>query len=422
MNQDSAFNRIVKNLITLLSGERNSIDQAILSDDRSMRQFARICHTHGIHHLVAFLLNERADNKAEILPLTSALCTDTAARMAFLMGAQFQAKQLAGQFKKQQIPVIFFKGIVLANTVYADHPLNRLFGDIDILIPFKFFDTAIETMVDLGYTLASHKQDIASLRKYNRKLCFRPPPGRTCSIDVHFQLFGKKLYTQTACLSEAFFFKHARQIVVGNETYWVPREELHFLYLLIHFSLQHHLASLGWMYDIKHLLARSQDWDWDFLGDTVAVFKVKRSVWLSLAATKKHLKATPPPRFCQRIQPSPLGPLERAWFGAQLNGFNIACLAHHYHQQTLLGKASRMFSEVLLIDRKADRVRAILKWAFPDPALLRTSYRLTKAWQIVLAYMAHPFVLLFFLISIGVLSNRYRNEPTRQPTTKSRYP
>jgi hypothetical protein len=72
-----------------------------------------------------------------------------------------------------------------------------------------------------------------------------------------------------------------------------------------------------------------------------------------------------------------------------------------------------MFQEVLLIDRRGDRWRGVLRWLLPDPMFFRTSYGIKGAGRILLCYLIHPLVVIGMAIAVGLLTVKYASEQHR---------
>lgn len=233
-------------LLDLLAGRARTLPAWLCRDSAAVRHLVGICRTHAIHHLTAGLLRDGGgpSSPAESR-LLEELENDQAGRWAFLLAADVTACALADALQPRGIPFCLLKGLALAHTLYRETPLRRCFSDIDILIPEVHFDEAVAAFLELGYRLAAHKTDLAAIRQYGHKLTFVPQTAGPSSVDVHFRPLGKKLFDRTTRLDTPLFWAHRAECTIDGRPFMIPAPELHLIYLCVHLSLQHHLASLN---------------------------------------------------------------------------------------------------------------------------------------------------------------------------------
>lgn len=402
-----------RTVIDILSDRRPDVLSEVLENRQDRQRFVHTCKTHAVQQLVAGLLRQSLPSLPDSVGgLIAELEAGSDERTALLLAAGAQLYKLAEMLDARGVPFCLLKGIALVNTVYRETPLWRPFGDVDILAPEAYFDQVISIFLGLGYKLAAHKQDVQAIRKYGHKLCFLPPARGMYDMDVHFRPIGKKLFERTARLDTDLFWVYSSSCRIEGRQFTVPALELHLLYLCVHLSLQHHLASLGWLYDIKKFTS-CREFDWDSLVRLARTCRVERAVWLSLKAAQDMLSADVPSDVVSALSPRNPGTATNIWFASLLDRSNIMARVHHYRQKRLLGKVSRMFQEVLLIDRRGDRWRGVLRWLLPDPMFFRTSYGIKGAWRIFLCYLIHPLVVIGMAIAVGLLTVKYARERHR---------
>jgi hypothetical protein len=132
-----------------------------------------------------------------------------------------------------------------------------------------------------------------------------------------------------------------------------------------------------------------------------------------------------PPAVLRDLEPRRAGIAAGWWMASRLDGKHIVARVHDYRQRTVLGKMSRMFSEVLLMDRRADRWLNTARWLAPGPKFLRTSYRAPRDWRVVFWYLLHPLVVCMMGVALVLLTARYASEALlrrRPPGTRLRAP
>jgi len=371
-----------------------------------------ICFRHGAHRIVAHRLTAAgeavpADARRE---LVIELEQDQPRGEACLMAAVRQLVETGQALDSARIPFMPMKGIVLVHTIYGNEPLLRVFGDIDILVPEDRYDETISCLTEHSYTLAPHKRDTAALRNYGHKLTFFPSTPAYCDLDVHFRPVGKKLFGPAAALDASEFWHAPDTCRIGGTTFHVPRKECCLLYLLVHLSVQHQLASLAWLYDIKRFVEFHKDLDWDAFIALATKTRTKRACWIGLLAARSILESDVPEQVMKTLAPARLGFVGRCWFAALLNRVNLVERVHHYRQKQLLGKISRMVFEVFFIDDSARRRCAAVNWLFPKPGFLRVSYRARHGWQLAAYYLLHPLFVLVMPIAIAVVTMKYARE------------
>ena len=400
-------------VLGVLSGRHARFPQPFPGSPRDRRHFLRICERHAIRYAVADELRACYDQDPEpVRALLESLESDREERHALLLAADAQLCEAGAVLRDRAIPFYLLKGIALVHTLYREAPLRRSFRDIDILIPEEHYRSALDAFRTAGYRLAAHKQDIEALARYNHKLCFVPENRRPFNLDVHFRPIGKKLFEQTSGLITELFHRHAESISINDRPFGAPGRELHLLYLCVHLSLQHHLASLKWLYDILSF-SRASGLDWDTLIRMAETCRVRRAVALSLRGAREILGARIPDQALRALRPRREGIVTGCWHASRLAPSNVVAGVHHYKQARLEGKAARMFSEILLIDRTADRWRSIGRWVFPPPMFFRASYGAKSTWRIALAYVIHPLVVPAMAVAVLFLTVRYAVERRR---------
>lgn len=402
-------------VLGILSGRTVAVSLSVLDKPAIRRHFVHICRTHAVHLLVADLLREHGGvDAAGLESLLQELESDKASRCAFLLAAEARACGIGKAFDDCGIPLCLLKGMALVHSVYATHPLWRCFGDIDILVPEERMDAAIEVFLQAGYRLAKHKRDLKAIRRYGHKVCFAGGGSAADIFDVHFRPLGKKLFDQTARLSTETFFTSSSSCRIRARTFTIPGHELHLLYLCVHFSLQHHLAGLNWLYDLKMFTDGTESLNWDSLVRRARDCRIQRAVWLSMNAARSVLDAAIPDGVLRDLSPGRRGVVARLWQSSRSDPGNMIAQTHHYRQRRMVGKFARIFSEVLLIDDRNDRWRATLRWLFPGPLLLRAAYRVQGAGRIALCYAIHPLVLLAMAASVLLATGGYALESWRR--------
>jgi hypothetical protein len=155
------------------------------------------------------------------------------------------------------VRAVALKGPVLGERVYPD-PRLRLSADLDLLVATNDLDRAAAALKKIGYGPDKESED-RFLRKYHYHLHLT----RSCPpvIELHFRLsdgFGVRMAAEPF-LSRAGSHRTAGGAIAGI---LAPEDEL--LYLCIH-AAGHRFIRLSWLCDIKLLLRRYPDLDWNIV-------------------------------------------------------------------------------------------------------------------------------------------------------------
>jgi hypothetical protein len=400
------LSRAQQALLDVLAGRTCSLPGEVLDQPAALDELLLLCRTHRIHPIVAALLRAGSAPSSQLQTLLAQLEADQTDRAVHLLAAGRQLGQVAGGLRQHAIPFLALKGVALLGTVYGRQPLQRPFSDLDLLLPDNQFDEAVAALTALGYQPASHKQDLAALRRYNRKLDFHSGVPRPCSLDVHFCLIGKKLFSQSALFDMDSIWRSARTRTCLEVMCQIPSAVHLLMHLALHLSLQHHLASLRWLYDLKALIRFESELDWDCFVRTVQAARASRAVWLSLETAAILLDAPVPRAVRQALAPGKLHRLDHLWLRSQQDAASILSQRYYYRQSRLLGKVWRMYSEVVLLDgdRLRSRLAAVARWVLPDPWFFRVSYRVKGFPALLLCYLIHPIVVLGIGGCLGILA------------------
>ena len=164
-------------------------------------------------------------------------------------------EMVVASFGSDNLRVCALKGPALSARLYGD-PALRSSIDLDFLIAPDDLDRAVAQMARLGY---GGKPDttVAYLRRHGHHLQFTKT-GAT-SIELHFQAyagFGVTL-SSAALMDRAIAYRFSERTTV-----LVPSAEDEFIYLAVH-AAGHSFGRLLWLYDLKTLLLKNPQMDWE---------------------------------------------------------------------------------------------------------------------------------------------------------------
>ncbi len=163
-------------------------------------------------------------------------------------------------FKKHSIPVMPFKGVVLAASVYGDANA-RAAGDLDLLVHPRDLKRASELLLDRGYELDTPVR--ADLSPVNREsfesLFVRARDGMVAELRTRLDLLGTRSDHNLGM--DWIWPRHRTAVLAGVD---VPdiHPETALLMLCMHGS-KHWWTRLAWIVDVAQLLRSRPNLDWE---------------------------------------------------------------------------------------------------------------------------------------------------------------
>ena len=174
---------------------------------------------------------------------------------AFQESAGRSLERIAGMFHESGIRSCALKGPALSARLYGD-PAIRQGMDIDLLIEPGDFARASAAMEDLGYAGKS-QATVDYLLRHSHHLTFAKPGVPLVELHFHaYAGFGVTL-PASALMERAVPYRFT-----DRATVLVPAAEDEFVYLALH-AAGHSFARLIWLYDLKLLVLRNPNLDWD---------------------------------------------------------------------------------------------------------------------------------------------------------------
>jgi hypothetical protein len=222
--------------------------------------------------------------------------------------------------QKQQIPVIPFKGPILASSVYGDITL-RTFCDLDLLIQTKDFFKVKDILSNSGYqqyiTYLLTERHVISYFKHRGEYAFiktesaiySPSSHQSSSLDEQ-QLFNfsvdlhSRLLTGTLTgrLSDSdILCQNLQPLTLNGTTVSSLQPENLLLYLCIH-GTKSHWAKLKWVCDVGELIRSHPQLEWEQIYATAEKLQIQTMLLLGLLLAHQLLDANLPADMLDRIQ------------------------------------------------------------------------------------------------------------------------
>jgi hypothetical protein len=209
--------------------------------------------------------------------------------------------------EKHHIPVVSFKGPMLAQTLYGD-PNLRCFVDLDLLVRAADTPHARQLLM---------QQNFVPKQLYNKHLADRYLQSH-CWDDTFTQTETAVTIDLHETLTPAYFpvqfdlegiYHRLQPISLQNITLYSFSDEDLLLYLCVH-GCKELWRRLIWVCDIAELVRSRPNLDWDWLLAQARKFGIERMVLLSLALAHNLQNLELPDRVQQRLKNySSLSPL-----------------------------------------------------------------------------------------------------------------
>ena len=199
--------------------------------------------------------------------------------------------KLSRLFEQRSIPMLSFKGAVLAQAAYGNLGL-RQFVDIDILVPEADVTRASEVLVAQGYqpqfNLTAKQQLLHT--KIHSEQWFWHQEKQVC-IDLHWSVL-RKHYTFTP--TEKILWSQLDRVNFTEQSVATLSPEHLLLFLCAHGS-KHNWSRLAWICDLAELLRVNRSIDWEYIHSLTGQFGTQRMLYLGLYLAHKLLGTELPP-------------------------------------------------------------------------------------------------------------------------------
>jgi hypothetical protein len=251
----------------------------------------RIAEHHGVLPFVARNLIEHASALPAPVPTDVEISLRTAYETNVRRGLWFAGElaRIVRHFDRLRLPVLPFKGPVLAQTLYGD-PGLRTFSDLDFLISPADFERAKEALANLGY-IPSANLNPAIERFWLRNGCersFDGPAGKNL-VDLQWALLPK--FYAVDLEVEGLLARSGRAVVAECEVRCLSPEDS-LLVLSLH-AAKHLWGRLIWLVDVAQTL-RIKKIDYDLVLTNARTLGITRILGVTFWLVKNVLDAEIP--------------------------------------------------------------------------------------------------------------------------------
>jgi len=274
---------ILRSLLTALPDDPTSLEE--ITKSFTVVDWSDLLE-HALFHGLIGVVAPHVDRPGVPEEIRDRFARRYAISRAFQESACKSLERIAGMFNEAGIRSCALKGPALSARLYGD-PAVRQGMDIDLLIAPGDFTRASAAMEDLGYAGKS-QATVAYLLQHSHHLTFAKPGVPLVELHFHaYAGFGVTL-PASALMERAVPYRFT-----DRSTVLVPAAEDEFVYLALH-AAGHSFARLIWLYDLKMLLRRNPDLDWELVVQRAHDARVGTAVgyaarlleeWLSVPVT-----------------------------------------------------------------------------------------------------------------------------------------
>lgn len=205
--------------------------------------------------------------------------------------------RLVDAFAELDVPVIPFKGPILAQLAFGDVTARR-YGDLDFIVRQADLPEVVETLESMAYSLV-HEPSM-SVEEISRGGTLVLPPSEFqfyresdgVNVEVRW-VFGNK-YRPVDYGFEALWDRCEPVSLLGGPVRTLSPED--YLVVLTKHGAKHAWARLGWVADIAQLV-HSADLDWDAIETRARSVGVARDLQLGLSLLAELTDVELPPRL-----------------------------------------------------------------------------------------------------------------------------
>jgi hypothetical protein len=213
-------------------------------------------------------------------------CKSNAQKNLLLAG---ELLRLLRSFNENEVPVVAFKGPILAEAVYGDLSL-REFCDLDLLIRGQDLAKAEDILLACGYTAQFPDRDYrTAFLSYHGQYAFRR--GRSdLWVDLHWQFSPDGVVFPLRAAE--VWPRLIEETIAGRTVPSLAHDDLA-LFLAAH-GTKEGWRNLLWLCDFAELLRRYQDLDWIAILERAARSHSSRQLLLALELAATMLDAPAP--------------------------------------------------------------------------------------------------------------------------------
>jgi hypothetical protein len=236
----------------------------------------------------------------------------------FRTGARFvvldsAARRLCAAMAREDIPLLFLKGLALASGVYAS-PAHRPMGDLDLAVPHDRYARAVDVLGATGFSLVVREKtnDTLVAGVSAHAFPFRNDELRT-SLDLHYNILNCSLWPDA---DDRFWQEAVPLGQPGLEPALTLAPEHHVFHACVHgYSRSLLQLSIRWMIDAHLVLVKAGDhFRWELVEQEAQRHRCGPLVAAALGYIATHLGSPVPAKSLDRMAAQPMPPFDVAYF------------------------------------------------------------------------------------------------------------
>ena len=271
--------------------------KALIREDLDWRYLLRAAYRHRVGSLIYWQLKATCAEAVpkDILNRLQDRFRQTNKRNLLLAS---ELRRILKLFEAEGIPVMPFKGPVLAVAVYGNLAL-RQFDDLDMLIRRQDALRAKDSLISQGYR-PQYRLNRAQEASYMQTECefsFLHESG-VFQVEIHWDFLPQ--YFSMQFDTEGIWERVERASLGGLGVPTLAPEDL-LLFLCAHGS-KHHWERLSWICDIAELIHARPDLRWEAVIEQARISGGERMLLVGLSLANDLLGAMPPAYVLERMQ------------------------------------------------------------------------------------------------------------------------
>jgi hypothetical protein len=277
-----------------------------------------VIDTAALHGVTGMLYHHLARHVAPRVPSAALARLQGQAQgiQVYNMQVMTELMRIAAAFHAHDLPLLTYKGPVLAQRYYGSLALRR-FGDVDLLVPREDLERATDLLRGQGYAPLRALSDDEEETWHDAQLGYELyHEEKRVMVELHWALLNR---TMTAGLSPEAVWARAETHPLGDTAIQVLDPDDLLLYLCAH-GTKHHWSRLLWVADVARVLRAHPHRDGEALLRRARATGSLRTLLLGVALAVRWLGARlPDPMQRELAVDGTVGRLvdevEARWFG-----------------------------------------------------------------------------------------------------------
>lgn len=306
--------------------------------------------------------------------------------------------KVLAQLAESGVDYMVVKGPALAYTVYPD-PALRAFNDLDLLVRERDWSAMHRLLVQMGFKPEEDQPQpppklVPQAVLYELK--YRHPETRWLLVEVHYD---DLLNAGLASRDVAGFWQRAIRVDVEG----VPVKVLSLEDQLIHLCAHAHYHGYTRLNCFSDMAFTARDHaaqlDWERLLQTVRIEEAQVGVYYSLHFLDQLLGVSVPEDVMAALQPDRF---RRWWHERYLPEEKVLSLQPMWRPDFsfyFIPLLKRLLPDLLVMGRRGDKLRYLLRLLLPPWAWLQHYYRLDDTKKAAMHYLLHPLKLTYHYLA-----------------------